>query len=119
MPLTISNSTGDGVLTPMLQASLELPDGGTAVTVGGQIQAPGGTLYSLSGSPVTIPAPPGSGSVLYIIQANATTGVLSVKQDPAVMPAPDAGNLVVFSQTLTSTTGDPALDSATSTPDNY
>jgi len=118
MPLTISNVTGDGVSTTMVQSAIEVPDSGTTVLVTGQIINPTAGTFPLSGSPLTIPAVPGSGSVFYILQASLTTGVVTVKQSPTAMPTVDAGNTLLFSQSLVAGQADPALDQST-TPDTF
>lgn len=117
--MTVSNATGDGVNSVKIVASVELPDSGTSVTVGGTVLDPAvGTVQAITGSPVTIPAAPGSGSVYYVIQVVTSTGAATVKQSTSAMPAPDPGNVVIFQQTLATTSTDPALTPAV-TPDTY
>ena len=110
MGLTVTNATADG----LLQASVSFPDSGTTVKVDGHIRQntnePG---VDFTGSTVTIPAAPGSGSIYYIIQVNPITGEPKVKESTSAMPEPDAGWVVLTQQTLTSTTTDPATDQVT------
>jgi len=117
MPITISSTTGDGQLTAYLDYDIEIPDSGQSVSITGTVQAVGQPAQPMTGSPVTIPALPASGSLYYIIQASFATGALTLKQSAAAMPTADAGNEAIFTQTLTPATTDPALDPAT-TPDN-
>lgn len=117
MPLTISNSTGDGVNDILIRASVEFPDSGTTVNVDGQVQPIGGSLVTITGN-VTIPAAPISGSIFYIIEANLTTGALTVVQNVSGVPSADPNNVTLTTQTLTPTTTDPALDPVI-TPDTY
>jgi len=118
MPITTSSTTGDGVLSDYLDYDIEIPDSGTSVSVSGTVQPAGGVAAPMTGSPVTIPAAPGSGSLYYIVQVNKLTGALSVKQSASLVPAADAGNEAIFTQTLLPSSTDPALTPDT-TPDNY
>jgi hypothetical protein len=55
----------------------------------------------------------------WLVQVNWTTGTATVKSSTAGMPTPDAGNLLVFQQTL-SPTANPALDlNVAATPDTW
>ena len=117
--MTVSNATGDGVTSTRITAAVELPDSGTSVLVSGTILDPAvGATVAIAGSPVTIPAAPGSGSIFYVIQVATATGAATVKQSTSAMPAADAGNVVIFQQTLGTTSTDPALTPAV-TPDTY
>lgn len=117
--MTVSNATGDGINDVRIVASIELPDSGTSVTVGGTVLDPAvGTVQAITGSPVTIPAAPGSGSIYYVIQVATATGAATVKQSTTAMPTSDAGNVVIFQQTLGTTNTDPAL-AASATPTTY
>lgn len=120
MPLTITNFTGDGVGSDAIHCSIEVPDSGTSYVVTGTVTPKGGSAVSMTGSPLTAPSPPGSGSIYWIIQVNTTTGALSIKQNgvgPA--PTPDAGNDTIFTQTLPTGTTDPMLVTSDLTPDTY
>ncbi len=117
MPLTLSAAAGDGVLTPAIRVNISLPDSGTTIAVQGSYQAPlvGSNpqglqpVVNFSGSE-TNPGVPGSGTNYWIVQLNVTTGVLSVKNSTTAIPLPDAGNVVIFQQSIaTGTTVDPAL----------
>ncbi len=118
MPITISNQTGDGVSAPLVQSGIEIPDSGTSVLVSGQVQAPGSPAVPLTGSPVAIPAVPGTGTTFYILQANTGSGAVTVKQSSSSMPAVDSGNVLLMSQSLVAGQADPALDQS-ATPDSY
>lgn len=117
--MTISNSTGDGVTSVKLSTAIALPDSGTSVAVAGTVLDPAvGTQQTITGSPVTIPAAPGSGNIYYVIQVATATGAATVKQSTSAIPVADAGNAMVFQQTLVPTSTDPALTPAV-TPDTY
>lgn len=118
MPITISNSTGDGVTSTLIQSSIELPDSGTNVLLAGTVQAPGGTAMVITGSPLTMPVAPGSGSTYWIIQVNTNTGAASIKQSTSGMPLADPNNMIISSQTLVPGNTDPALVQDAS-PDTY
>jgi len=119
VPLTISNWTGDGP-EPIITTAIELPDSGTSVIITGAVTPQGGGVpVAVTGSPLAAPAPPGSGSVFWVIQVNTTTGAASVKQSTSSMPTADAGNVVVFQQTLVPTSTDEALVATDVTPDTY
>ncbi len=120
MSMTIANLTGDGIASDKIACAIELPDSGTSYLVAGTVQPVGGTQVTITGSPVTAPTPPGSGYINWIIQVNVTTGALSIKQAANVpAPAPDAGNDVIFTQTLNAGAVDPALGVSDSTPDTF
>lgn len=125
MALTITNYTGDGVNDPVLATTVGLPDSlPDNVTVTGTVDQQGQPTVTVTGSPLAGPAPPpaGSSNTCWIIQVNTTTGAASVKQAGAVFPSPDPGNVQIFAQTLTPTTGgvaaDPALVPTDATPDS-
>lgn len=111
MPLTLSAAAGDGVLTPALRVNMQLPDTGTSIAVQGSYQGtlvgsnPQGVqpVINFNGSPVSSPGVPGGGSNFWICQVNTTTGALTVKTSTSAYPLPDAGNIVVFEQTIAST----------------
>jgi hypothetical protein len=116
MPLTVSNFTGDGVGSPIISTYVELPDSGTTIQVGGSVTPIGGSPITVTGSPLTAPTPPVSGSVYWAIEVNSTTGAATVIQSTSSMPTVDPGNLIVFSQTLTPTSTNPAAVPTNVTP---
>lgn len=119
MPLTISNWTGDGP-EPIISTMIELPDSGQSVIIAGTVTPQGGgPAVNVTGSPLTAPAPPGSGSIFWVIQVNTTTGAASIKQSTVSMPVADSGNVVVFQQTLVPASTDEALVATDVTPDTY
>lgn len=119
MSTTISNIPGDGTF----QANIELLDSGTSAIVQGALW-PGATgnpntETAMTGSPITTPTPPGAGLVYWIIQVDTLTvpGAVSVKQSTVAMPVSDAGNILIFQQTLAPGNTDPALVATDVTPD--
>jgi len=117
--LTITNQTGDGVLDDLFNTVVTLPDTGTAVQIDGYVRPVGGPPVNVSGSPLTIPNAAGAGSVFYNIQVDSVTGVATVQQSTTADPPPvTAAARVVFRQTLTPSSVDPALVPE-STPDNF
>lgn len=126
MPLTISYREGDGVNDDLIAMNIQLPDtnGGNA-NVGGVIQAAGASADTVNAT-LALPAAPVSGSIYFNIQVDpyVAGGNPSVQQSittsPAALASGDSNpahlQRIVYSQTLTSTTIDPALD-AGSTPD--
>jgi hypothetical protein len=119
MPLTISNWTGDGIVDPNIATAIELPDSGSSILITGTVTATGGTRTSVTGSPLTAPSPPGSGSIFWLIQVHTGTGAATIKQSTVSMPAADATNVVVFQQTLVPSSTDEALVATDVTPDTY
>lgn len=119
MPLTIINQSGDGSTATLLDVQLQLPDSGTSVPVVGRVKTVAGAAQTVTGSPLAIPAAPASGSIFYNVQVDTTTGAATVQQSTTADPAPiNANNVVVFRQTLISTSTDPATTAA-STPDTW
>jgi hypothetical protein len=110
MPLTLSAAGGDGVLTPAIRCNISLPDTGTSIVVQGSYQAtlvgsnPQGVqaVVNFSGTE-TSPGVPGSGTNYWIVELNVSTGVLATKTSTSAIPLPDAGNIVVFQQSIAST----------------
>lgn len=120
MSMDVSSTSGDGITAPFIDADVLLPDSGTSIAVGGSVQAVGGVLTAITGSPVTSPGVPASGTNWWIIQVHTTTGVATVKASTTGMPTPDAGNVVVFQQTLPAGANtDPMLQGGTATPDTW
>lgn len=116
MSMTVSNFPSDNTWT----ASIELPDSGTAITVTGAINPSGIdglTDTAMTGSPLTAPSPPGSGSIYWLIEVNTSTGALDILQSTSAFPSNSAGCVTIFQQTLTSSTTDPALNPTDITPD--
>jgi hypothetical protein len=99
---------------PIVDFKVELPDtfAGQSLNASGFISplAAGGGLAAavvLSGS-LTLPSVPGAGlSLNWIIEVNATTGVMTLKTGSAattgtqVTPSADAGNVTMFVHTIT------------------
>ncbi len=110
MPVTISPVAGDGVGAPAIRANIQLPDSGTTISVQG-IYVPPSIGRSPQGitSPVSFsgtvnsPGVPGSGTNYWITEVNTTTGTLAVKTSTSSTPTPDAGNVILFSQSVAST----------------
>jgi len=119
MPKTSCSFSGDGVAAPMVQVSVALPDTGSSISIDGQVTAVGGTPVAITGSPLTSPTPPGSGNIYWMIQVNSATGAATIKQSTSAMPTADAGNIQVFSDTMTPTDTNLAQDTATATPDTW
>lgn len=110
MPLTLSAAGGDGVTTPAIRCNINLPDTGTTIAVQGSYQAPlvGSNpqgqqpVVNFSGNE-TSPGVPGSGTNYWIVELNVSTGALAVKSSVSAIPLPDAGNIIVFQQSIAST----------------
>lgn len=129
MPITISNATGDGLTTSQMRTNIQLPDSGTTVQVNGVVRPalPAAAqnnnpvpAVTITGSPLTIPAPPGSGSIFYNIQVDVVTGAAVVVQSTVSDPAPALSSdgvtpkVVIFRQTLTNaSSANPTLNPST------
>lgn len=120
MPITFSNYTGDGAGSTLLDTVVQLPDSGTNVLIAGSVDPSGaGNPVAITGSPLTMPAAPGSGSIFWNIQVDTTTGVATVQQSTSADPAPINGNnVVVLRQTLVPSSTNPAITGA-ATPDTW
>jgi hypothetical protein len=119
MPLTATNTTGDGVTADFINTSITLPDSGTALPIVGRVQAKGAASTVITGSPLAMPAALGSGSVYWNVQVDVTTGAATVQQSTVSDPAAINGNnRVVFRQTLVPASTDPALV-GDATPDTW
>ena len=116
MPLTVSNTTGDGVTSTLIDLDIELPDAPGTLLIAGSVTPVGQAAVAVTGGPLAIPAAPASGSVFYNVQVNTSTGVASVQQSTTADPAVQANSIVAFRQTLAPTSTDPALVPE-STPD--
>ncbi len=119
MPLTISNTTGDGITVDYIDCDIELPDSGSIILFGGPLQPSGGVKVSITGSPLTSPTPPGSGFIYWIIQVHTLTGLATIKQSTSSMPTPDASNDTIFQQTMGAGSTNEALVATNVTPDTY
>ena len=117
MPITISNSTGDGITSNRIDTDIELPDTGTGVSIVGTVMPAGGVTVNLTGSPIAAPAAPATGLVYWAIEANLTTGALAVIQSTTGTPTVDAGCIILFLQTLAPGQTSDTLAGADSTPD--
>ncbi|GAC1373740.1 MAG: hypothetical protein NVSMB4_00640 [Acidimicrobiales bacterium] len=116
MSLSIQNRSGDGINDYFIDTIVVLPDSGSSVTVGGMVALIGGANVLVTGSPLTAPAVPGSGSTFWNIQIDGTTGAATVQQSPSAdPPAINANNIVIFRQTLTFAVSSAALTADTST----
>ena len=116
MSMTITNAPADN----KWQASIQLPDSGTTCNVTGCINPSGidgSTDTAMTGSPLTMPTPPGSGSIYWLIEVNTTTGALDILQSTSAMPTNTGGCITIFQQTLTASTTDPAENATDVTPD--
>lgn len=118
MPLTINYIEGDGVTDDSLNIGVQLPDtNGGNLTVLGRVAATGQAAMNVPTTTLAAPAAPASGSLYFNVQVDVTTGVATMQQSTsAPPPAISANNRIVYSQVLTATTLDPALDAGT-TPD--
>ena len=107
MPLTIQNRSGDGVHDVFIDSIVQLADAGNSVIVSGTVQQVGGAQVAITGSPVTGPGVPGSGSNFWNIQIDAITGAATVVNSTTADPAPALSSdgvtpkVVIFRQTLT------------------
>lgn len=124
MSLTVSNRSGTGGADAFIDSNVELPDTGTSIGVGGSVQSPGLAGVTITGSPLTAPAVPGTGSIFWNIQVDVITGAATVQQstsaDPAALLSSDGitPQVVIFRQTLVAgSTSDDALQATDSTPD--
>ena len=119
MPLTTSNYSGDGITAVKVDTYIQLPDSGTVVNVQGSVTAPGSVPATITGSPLAMPAAPGSGSTYWNIQVDTGTGVATVQQSASADPPPiSATAVVIFRQTLVPSSTDPALVGS-ATPDDW
>jgi hypothetical protein len=119
MSRTISDISGDGISTPLIRFSMMLPETGAIVPITGSVESVGNPIVTLTGSPITVPIAPATGLIYYILQANTTTGAVTVKQSVGAMPTADALNQQIFSTILQTTDLNPALDADNITPDTY
>ena len=119
MPMTISNTTGDGITSNYEDYDIEIPDSGSSILVTGTVQGVGLPAQALSGSPLTFPTPPASGVINVIVQASLTTGALTLKQNTTagILPATDAGNGLAYSIVISPVNTDLAIDPNQVTPD--
>ena len=114
MPLTASSQTGDGLTADFIDVDLTLPDSGTSVAVSGRVQPISGVSVNVSGSPLTMPAAPASGSVFWNVQVDMVTGLATVQSSVSADPVPlSLTARIVLRQTLT-----PASTSAALTPES-
>jgi len=119
MPLTVTNQSGDGATATLLDVTLQMPDMGTVVGIIGRVQTVGNPAVTVTGSPLAIPVAPAAGSVFYNVQVDSTSGAATVQQSTTADPAPISPTaLVVFRQTLGTTSTDPAI-TPDSTPDTW
>ncbi len=121
MSVTIGTTTGDGISAPLICTAVELPDSGTTVNISGYVQLVGGQPVDLTGTTVTMPAAPGSGSTYWNINVDAGNGGATTVQTSSVADpgALNTTSLVIFRQRLDVGQIDPALVSTDSTPDTW
>ena len=120
MGLTIGTVTGDAIIDPLINTNVELPDAGTTVGISGYVQAIGGKPVDVTGTTVTMPAAPGTGSTFWNIQVDTVTGATTVQTSPTADPGPISGTtLTIFRQRLDAGVTDPALAATSSTPDTW
>lgn len=119
MSVSYSGTTGgassDGTkLYALQQVSFQLPDSfpgnillegviqplSTDGIAGGGSPVIFGTAVQLATNSIALPAVPGSGTTYYILQANTTTGVVTLKSSSVAAPAADAGNVVIFTHSV-------------------
>jgi hypothetical protein len=100
-------NTGDGVSCAQIICTIVLPTAGTSISFIGSVQAAGGAVTPMTGTPATGPAAPGAGlSTNYILQVNTTTAAVAAKLGtPAttgtqLTPAADASNVAFFMGTV-------------------
>ena len=90
MGMTITNQS-EGV-SDRINVVIVLPDSGSSIVVSGNVKSPALPLVNITGSPLTAPGIPGSGSVFWNIQVDPTSGAATVQQStvadpPAVLSA--------------------------------
>jgi hypothetical protein len=118
--MTVSNFTGDGVIDDLIDTNIGFPDSGTSITIVGRVQKVGFAVQPITGSPVSSPGVPGSGTNFWIIQVDYTSGAASVKTSTSGTPTADPNNIVVLSDSIPSTDSpDPMLDGGFTTPDTW
>ena len=89
MPMQLAIRTGDGINTTLVDAVVVLPDSGHSYALSGVVKAPGLAAQAITGSPLTGPNNPGSGTITWQIVVDTTSGAASVIQTAtATAPAP-------------------------------
>lgn len=120
MGKNISDMSGDGSNAPLVSFNLNLPDtnGGNAVCEG-TVSFIGLATVKIVNTPLALPVAPGAGQVFYMLQVNTSTGVVSLKQSTASYPTADAGNLLIYQETLGTTDTNPSNVAISSSPDEW
>ncbi len=119
MPLTISNTEGDGLVDTRVDYALELPDSGSTIVLNGTVQGAGGPQFAMSPTSLVMPNPPASGTIFWNLQADTTSGAVTVQQSTVADPSPiNTNNVVIFRQQLVAANTDPALNATDATPDS-
>ena len=113
MGMTITNQPADHAF----MSTIALPDSGQIVAVTGALNPSMPNETSFTGSPITVPVAPGSGSTYWLIEVNTATGALDMQQSNSSMPTNNAGCITIFQQTLVSGNNDEALVPTDVTPD--
>lgn len=120
MGMTITDITGDGIGATAIRFSLSLPDSGTSALIDGEVQTVGASVQAITGSPLSIPAAPASGTIFWNVQVDTTSGAATVQQSTSVDPAPiNPNNIVIFRQSLIPGNTDPATVATDTTPDTW
>lgn len=118
MPVTRTEASGDGINAAIVNYAIALPDtNGGSVLITGYVQQPGFSTQSITGSPLTAPVAPGSGSLYWNINVDYTTGAVTVQSSVSSDPLPTATGLILYRETLTATTLVTDIDPTQSTPD--
>jgi hypothetical protein len=121
--MSVREVGGDGVSTDLVDVTMALPNAnGGLLTIEGKVRKVGQTLNIITGSPLSLPRAPLSGSIYYVVQVDyssntATSGVVSIKQSTSGYPSADASNMIVFQQQLGTADINPGADVKILTPD--
>lgn len=119
MPMTTTDFTGDGVTSDLIDVDITLPDSGNQVTVGGRVQKAGQPVQPFGPVALSGPGVPVSGINYWLVQVDYTVGTVTSKTSNVAMPAPDANNLVVYQQTLPSSSSPDLVFDPGTTPDDW
>jgi hypothetical protein len=118
--MSVTELSVDGVATDLISLRISIPNvaGGDLVVEGflrrvGQ-PAPG---VAVTGGQLKMPGTPPSGSIFWVLQIDYLSGLASIKTSTSSYPSADATAMIVFSQTLTSSTTNPGTDLTIVTPD--
>ena len=103
-PSTPLNPAAGGaapVMQPLVQLKVSLPDAYPGnVTFAGKISPVAGNQLQpsmlMTGSPIALPAVPGSGTTWWALQVNLTTGAVTLLTSSTGAPTAAAGNLILM-----------------------